>query len=63
MEIKRNITEIRAHEGTIICSECGMALKSFNEWIRGDNDRVLCVFCYKDYMFPNLDEHYMELFD
>jgi formylmethanofuran dehydrogenase subunit E len=67
MEIKRTNTEPRAHEtaheGPIICSECGMALKSFHEWISVGNDRALCVFCYKSYMFPHLDENYMEIFD
>jgi formylmethanofuran dehydrogenase subunit E len=67
MDIKRNVIEARAHEtapeGKITCSECGMALNSFHEWIMGDNDRALCILCYKDYMFPNLDENYMEIFD
>jgi len=67
MEIKRTSTEPRAHEkpreGSIICSECGMALKSCHEWIMAGNDGALCIFCYKDYMFPNLDENYMEIFD
>jgi formylmethanofuran dehydrogenase subunit E len=67
MEIKRTSTEPRAHEtaheGRVICSECGMPLKSFHEWIMVDNDRALCMFCYKSYMFPNLDENYMEIFD
>lgn len=67
MEIKRNSTEPRAGEktpeGKIICSECGMALKSSHEWIMVANDSALCVFCYKSYMFPHLDENYMEIFD
>ena len=67
MGIKRNNTESRAHEtvhdGKIICSECGMALKSSHELIMVGDDRALCIFCYKNYMFPNLDENYMELFD
>jgi len=67
METKRNIAEPGAHEtsheGKIICSECGMALKSFHEWITVGNDRALCMFCYKSYMFPHLDENYMEIFD
>jgi len=65
--MKRNLAEPKAHEksheGKIICSECGMALKSSHEWITVGNDRVLCTSCYTSYMFPNLDENYMELFD
>ena len=67
MEIKRNLAEPKAHEksheGKIICSECGMALKSSHRWITAGNDRALCTSCYTGYMFPNLDENYMELFD
>jgi formylmethanofuran dehydrogenase subunit E len=67
MEIMENSIEPGAHEtsheGKTICSECGMPLKSFHEWIKVGNDRALCIYCYKSYMFPNLDENYMEIFD
>jgi formylmethanofuran dehydrogenase subunit E len=67
MEIKKNITEPRAHEKSheakIVCSECGMEVKSSFDWIKGENGRALCIFCYKNHMFPNLDENYMEIFD
>jgi formylmethanofuran dehydrogenase subunit E len=67
MDIKRNMIEAKedetSHEGETVCSECGAALKSFHEWIMAGNDRTLCMFCYKSYMFPNLDENYMEIFD
>ena len=67
MDIKPNIVESMAHDtshdGKIVCSECGMELRSSHEWVRGDNDKVLCIWCYKDYMFPHLDENYMEIFD
>jgi protein-arginine kinase activator protein McsA len=67
MEVKGNMIEAKgdetSYEGETVCSECGAALRSFHEWITVDSDRVLCVSCYKDYMFPHLDENYMEIFD
>lgn len=67
MEIMRNSIEPGAHEkshkGKLICSECGMALKSPHEGIVGDNNIAYCVSCYKHILFPNLDENYLEIFD
>ena len=67
METIKYAAEPRAHktphEDKIICSECGTALKSSREWIMVGNNRGLCVFCYKNFMFPNLDENHMEIFD
>ncbi len=38
--------------GTFKCSKCGSTLKSFHEWIMGD-DSILCVSCYQGMIFPH----------
>jgi len=51
----------KAGEGK--CSKCGRELKSFHDWINGDNDIVLCGRCYQDLLFPHIKHTYMEVFD
>ena len=65
MEIKRKSIEPRAYEKShsekIICSKCGMVLKSSNKGIVGDNNIAFCEYCYKNLLFPNLHENYLEI--
>jgi hypothetical protein len=49
--------------GEVKCSKCGRELKSFHDWINGDNDIILCGRCYQDLLFPLLRHTYMEVFD
>ena len=47
----------------ITCSKCGREMSSFCDWVRGDDGLVFCEFCYKSFLFPNVDRSYLELFD
>ena len=66
METIRNYIEPtpyeESHSGTISCSKCGRVLMSSHEGIVGDNI-AFCEYCYKNHMFPNLHDCYMEVLD
>jgi formylmethanofuran dehydrogenase subunit E len=67
METIRNYIEPRTYEkspsGEISCSKCGRVLMSSHEGIVGDNNIAFCEYCYKNLLFPNLHDCYMEVLD
>jgi formylmethanofuran dehydrogenase subunit E len=67
METTRNGMEPRTykkpHSGEIFCSKCGRALMSSHEGIVDDTNIAFCESCYKNSLFPNLRECYMEVLD
>jgi len=38
--------------GPYKCSKCGRTLKSFHDWIMG-NDHTLCASCYQIMIYPH----------
>jgi uncharacterized Zn-finger protein len=46
-----------------ICSKCGQLLRHPHEWVMGENGTIICATCYKELLFPNINDHSMELFD
>jgi len=67
VETRRNSIEPRAyeksHSGEIICSKCGRLLMPSHEGIVDDANIAFCESCYKNLLFPNLRECYMEVLD
>jgi hypothetical protein len=45
------------------CSMCGRELRSLHDRIKGDNDLIACEFCYQNFLFPNAEFNWTELFD
>jgi protein-arginine kinase activator protein McsA len=46
--VGRDIVEV----GPFKCSRCGSTLKSFQDWIMGDED-ILCASCYQSMISPS----------
>jgi formylmethanofuran dehydrogenase subunit E len=67
MGTRRNRIEPRTHKepssARISCSKCGRVLMSSHEGIVGENNIAFCESCYKNLLFPNLRECYMEMLD
>jgi formylmethanofuran dehydrogenase subunit E len=55
--------EEKLQDGVVACSRCGRVLRSFREWIMDDAGAVFCVSCYKDRLFPRINDYYTEMFD
>jgi len=49
--------------GKLICSICGMALKSPYEGVAIDNGIVYCAHCYQTFLFPNIHNYDTEMPD
>ena len=67
MEIKRNGIEPPVDEalkvGKVKCSKCGRELKPPRDWIKVDNDIILCGSCYQNFLYPLINDSHMETFD
>ena len=67
MESKTSSNDLKIdekiHNTKNVCSVCGRVLLSSHEGIVGDNNITFCEYCYKNLMFPNFHDHYMEMVD
>ena len=67
MKTKRNGIEPTRDEalkvGKVKCSTCGRELKFPRDWIKGDNGIIICGFCYQNFLYPIINDSYMEKFD
>ncbi len=50
-------------EEAVTCSKCGQLLRHTHEWVRGENGTIICATCYQEILFPNINDHSMEVFD
>jgi formylmethanofuran dehydrogenase subunit E len=51
------------HEEMVACSRCGCLVKYPRDCVRGENGTIICKSCYREILFPHLNDHSMELFD
>ena len=57
------VTHGSVQKETVICSKCGRLMRHPHEWVKGENSMIICAMCYQEILFPNIDDHSMELFD
>jgi hypothetical protein len=67
MVMEKSTIAAKGHEmpplGTLICSICGMALKSSYEGIAIDSGIAYCAHCYQAFLFPNIHNYDTEMPD
>lgn len=67
MEKKKERVESTANgsvqEEAVTCSKCGQLLRHPHEWVKGENDTIICVTCYQEILFPNINDHSTEMLD
>ena len=50
-------------EEAVTCSKCGQLLRHPHEWVKGENGTIICATCYRKLLYPNINDHAMEMFD
>jgi formylmethanofuran dehydrogenase subunit E len=51
------------HEGEMTCSKCGGVVKHPQDYVMGENGTIICKSCYREILFPHINDCSMELFD